>query len=590
MPKAFALILLAVVVTNVASGAAGRATGVTANVFVAPNGNDGGSSCHRFAPAAQAPSPATACATVAQALSLAQPGDVVQLLPGSYGPLLISRQSGADTPKVVVRGDPGLPQQQRCAAGCKPGNVIVSDVDVCGHGLSIQNLDTSAVYAYVYVGARACPGTNTVTADHDIALVNVHFNAGTLRGHALLLKGSRIGPNEHICDNGQGSNREDNLHIWPDTRSSPYTAPYDVTLDGNLIYDAVMSTPGCDGAHADLIQTLGYNRLTIENNIFWRPGHSFIQDGLLGGTKVGNAVIRNNFFGGPSAPGGGYTHLGNPDPGPNCVNGPYVIENNTWATGGLQLSCADQVSTLRNNYLFVSANTHGTCGAGNWDHNVFDPSGVTCGTNAKRCKPQLLWPSAGSGDFTHGPDLHVAATDRCLRGAGTVAAPGGTRRDLDGDTRPARTPVDVGADQWETALIVPQHSIGRAALGSSQSAVEAFYGRASLVTRPLATGRPPVQVASYRLFDHALWVAFANHVVVGVGTSSTYYSGLRGVGVGSSAASAVSAIGGHWLACRSAVVATRGGAVTQLAARGRSAAVNAVSIVRRAYAAAPLCK
>lgn len=590
MPKTLAVILLAVAVASVASIAIGRTTGVTANVFVAPNGSDSGSSCRRFAPAAPAPSPGAACATVGQALALALPGDVVQLLPGSYGPLLISRQSGTDTPKVVVRGDPALPPQQRCAAACKQGNVIVGDVDVCGHGLSIQNLDTSADYAYVYVGARSCPGANTVTADHDIDLVNIHFNAGTLRGHALLLKGSRIGPNEHICDNGQGSNREDNLHIWPDARSSPYTAPYDVTIDGNLIYDAVMSTPGCNGAHADLIQTLGYNRLTIENNVFWRPGHSFIQDGLLGGTQVGNAVIRNNFFGGPSAPGGGYTHLGNPDPGPNCANGPYVIENNTWATGGLQLSCADQVSTLRNNYLFVSANTHGTCRAGNWDHNVFDPSGITCGTNAKRCKPQFLWPTAGSGDFTHGPDLHVAPTDRCLRGAGTVAGPGGATRDLDGDIRPVRTPIDVGADQWETASIVPQRSIGRAALGSTQNAVEAFYGHATLRARPLARGRPPVQVASYQLFDHALWVAFANHVVVGVGTSSDYYAGPRGIGVGSAAAVALSAIGGRWLACRSVVVSTRSGAVTQLAAKGRSADVTSVSIVRRAYAAAPSCK
>jgi hypothetical protein len=77
---------------------------------------------------------------------------------------------------------------------------------------------------------------------------------------------------------------------------------------------------------------------------------------------------------------------------------------------------------------------------------------------------------------------------------------------------------------------------------------------------------------------------------VGVGTSSPYYSGPRGVGVGSNAAAAVSAIGGRWLGCRSVVVATRGGAVTQLAARARSTGVTAVSIVRRAYAAAPSCK
>src|SRR4051812_47472168 len=96
------------------AGGARQASGPTANVFVGRGGNDGG--CRRVAPAQ--PAPATPCASVSRALALAQPGDVVQLLPGDYGSMSISRQSGADSPRVIVRGDPAMPAQRSCWQGC----------------------------------------------------------------------------------------------------------------------------------------------------------------------------------------------------------------------------------------------------------------------------------------------------------------------------------------------------------------------------------------------------------------------------------------------------------------------------------------
>jgi hypothetical protein len=578
-------------VLTAGGGSAGSSFAATGgpkgNVFVSPSGSDSGSGCKRFAPARPAPPASSACKSVGKAIALARPGEVVQLLPGAYGRMTISRQSGTDSPKVIVRGDPGLPRQFRCSGGCAPGNVTASNVNVCGHGLSIRNLDSTGVYDYIYVGENRCPGGNEVSSNHDLELVNIHFNAGTLRGHDLLLKHSRIGPNEHICDGGRGGNREDNLHIWPDTSSSPWAVPYNVTLDGNLIYDAYMSSPGCGGAHADLIQTLGYKNLTVVNNVFWRPGHSFIQDGTIRGTTIGSAVIRNNFFGGPSAPGGGYTHIGNPDPGPNCT-GPYLIENNTWASGGVNVYCRNQRSTFRNNFLAVSANQWNTCRAGTWNHNVFASRGVTCGTNVKRCRPTWLDPGAGGRDPAHGPNLHISPRDTCLRGAGSVDRP---NSDIDGDLRPIRTRADAGADQYESARITMGRSIGHISLGTTKASVESFYGTPHRYrTARLFRGGRKARVATYRRHGSILWVAYGGNRVVGVGTKSPYYVTVGQLGVGAPAPFAATATANRWVSCRSAFVSTARGVVTQFTMSSRTGTVSAVAFVRRAFAGRHGCR
>jgi hypothetical protein len=100
-------------------------------------------------------------------------------------------------------------------------------------------------------------------------LVNVHFNFGTLRCHDCSLQQSRMGPLTRICEQATDFDG-DNLHIWPDAASIPWTVPYNVTLDHNLIYDAVQSTFKCGarGDHSDLVQTLGYKNLTVTNNVF----------------------------------------------------------------------------------------------------------------------------------------------------------------------------------------------------------------------------------------------------------------------------------------------------------------------------------
>jgi hypothetical protein len=213
--------------------------------------------------------------------------------------------------------------------------------------------------------------------------------------------------------------------------------------------------------------------------------------------------------------------------------------------------------------------------------------GVTCGSNAKRCRPAWLDPGADGRDPAHGPNLHLSARDTCLRGAGSVDRPSA---DIDDDLRPVRASADVGADQYESARITIGRSIGQIALGSSRKDVESFYGRPSGTrTARLFRGGRRARVSTYRRHGSVLWAAYAGDRVVGVGTKSRFYitPGLAGVGAPGSLAAA--ATHNRWFSCRSAYVSKAGRVLTQFSARGPAGNVSAVVIVRSAFAGRARC-
>jgi hypothetical protein len=416
---------------------------------------------------------------MAKAISLAQPGDVIQLEPGSYGSLNITRSTGADSPKVVIRGDPNLADQQTCVESqavwqsatplCPHGNVLITGLNVCGHGISIQNMDTIGLNTTFYVGDNPCSATNDVADDYNIEIINSHFTfQSTLRGHDLLMSHTRIGPNEQICNPSHNGNDGDNLHIWPESHTTPWTSPYNITLDHNLIYDARLgdgsgsiSGHGCTwGAHTDLVQTLGYNNLTVTNNIFWGSVDGIWEDGTVNGSTIGNAQFKNNFIGPSGIDGGGGTfHIGNADPGPNCDSGPYTIENNTFAINSSpQLvycnGTAGTNSIIRNNYFQrhqLICHADGSYPDPQWSYNVFAPgNSPLCGTNTKVCTPTFQYTPANNSteaNFAHGWDLHLSPPDSCLKGAGDPI--NFSLTDIDGQSRVAGS-IDAGADAITT--------------------------------------------------------------------------------------------------------------------------------------------
>ncbi|HET9721518.1 MAG TPA: dockerin type I domain-containing protein [Candidatus Saccharimonadales bacterium] len=424
-----------------------------ANIFMSTTGSDAGPNCVRFASLTAEPTASTVCSTMTKALSLAQPGDIIQLEAGAYGSLTISRQSGVDSPKVVVRGDPAMPDQFGCASDtCALGNVTISGLIVCGHGLQIQDLDSDARnQTYEYVGDNSCPvgSGNAITANHDIEMDNVHTTQGTLRGTNVVSSHERWGPQYDICSDP--ANRSDLLHIWPDANGN---MPVNVTVDHSVIGWNYMNPDACGGAHADNVQLLGFNGLTFTNNLIFGEADDLWTDGSLNGTsETGTALIANNFFDSsdPGAVNGVGVQFGlGQDGGGSTCNASYIIENNTMAGGkNVTLSCSG-TAVWYNNYLHASTSTSTTCGSGTFDYNVWDTSsGTTCGTHAKKCTPTWSNPNGNTANLNGGWDLHLAASDTCLKGAGNTTVYQAT--DIDGQTRPTGGVVtDAGADEYTT--------------------------------------------------------------------------------------------------------------------------------------------
>ena len=204
-----------------------------------------------------------------------------------------------------------------------------------------------------------------------------------------------------------------------------------------------------------MVQTLGYNNLTVSNNIFWGAVDGIWQDGIINGSTIGNATFRNNFIGMSGIDGGGGTwQIG----GDVCTNGPYTFENNTfYENSSPQLvSCTGTDATntiIRNNFFKTNAICHsaGTYPQPTWSYNAFAPGQTACGTNTKTCTPTWLNTPANNSselNFTNGWDLHLNSSDTCLAGAAdqTNHAP----TDIDDQTRPQGSLVDAGADEIGT--------------------------------------------------------------------------------------------------------------------------------------------
>jgi len=141
------------------------------------------------------------------------------------------------------------------------------------------------------------------------------------------------------------------------------------------------------------------------------------------------------------------------------------------------------------------------------------------------------------------------------------------------------------------APIVIGRSIGAITIGMNETEVVGFYGRPRTVARQAFPGlRRTGRLAVYRLHGGTLWVIYDGAQVVGVGTSSPFYTLSGGAGPGVPLQRSPPT-GLQWHPCPGAYLRTTGNRETTFVPVGRNpgARIGSVSIVARGYGAVVRC-
>jgi hypothetical protein len=282
-----------------------------------------------------------------------------------------------------------------------------------------------------------------------------------------------------------------------------------ILIDGVLFHD--IGRANSPQSHIECLFVQETSGIVIRNSRFTRCDVMDVYFNDISGGPVPNGVtLENNWFDEPS--GGGYAIDVRWDPGDVIRN--YVVRYNSFNATAL----------FYDNGVYENVDVYGNVGRISgcepgiqFAYNVW--SNTACAPTDRRAPAGFVDPE--------GFDLHLAPGSRALGAGDPTRTP---TLDIDRDARPRRMAPDAGADQRESALIVPGRSLGEVRLGTSREQVEAVYGRGR-VTRGSGSARE-LTLISYRLHGGRLWVAFAGTRAVGAGTTSPYYSTPEGLGVG----------------------------------------------------------
>ena len=480
------------------------------------------------------------CATFAKACNIAQSGDVVRVENGTYA------------------------RQRLACAKTSPGVRFVAQtrhrVFVGGTGLEIGSrnahstwltFDGIDVETFAVIGPceSSCVGgeyplgdprrTNHITIDH----MDVRAHGGTSEeapAYAdqvdyFTFEHSEIGP---VCCDADG------MDIYPTVSH--------VTVDHVDIHDVASTCsnvpqaewPSCKSEsshpgdnHLDCLQMVGGDTVTISNSELVNCDAGTFMNGI-DRQEYRNVTLVNNFFQGHvlDMTGGG----GVDSKGTFAFSGFVHIYYNTipdgsyfqdWAPGGDYEIVGNIFGDIPPNH--GKCTIEGTSGNPNVPFrvakfNMFGGGAGACGSTN----------SNGRADYVNGKnrgagiDLHLTDNSPGLGRGSPDLHP---RLDIDGHLRPLRLPPDVGASQREPASIVLGRSIGAVALGNSQSRTDAFYGGHPRTSQGHAHGLP-VETESYRRHGGRLEVTYDSAgKVVGILTSSRYYTTSAGFGSGEAA-------------------------------------------------------
>jgi hypothetical protein len=465
-------------------------------IFVDPAGSDR-NPCTAAAP----------CATFDRAYHVAQAGQVVQVAGGSYPAQRITADASkaAATANVAFRPAPGASVVLANSA------LTIFGAHVEIHGISMD--ETACVPTTV---APPCPSVVIQPGAHDVVIDGVHASRFYITAaYNVTVENSDFGPAY-------------DFHgiIHADTAGN---RPHDILLLNDTIHDhwnsdACKATAACISAHHQGCgPTLNDAYNVVEEDMHWYNCQDLAQ--LIKSYKFANQniTVENSVFGQSS----GFYSLMVDSSSALPGNGIH-IRYNTFAKGIAVSGVQSPDSDIVGNIAPVAQQFCARMLAGGWkvEDNLILGSkpcgrGDRVATNAVFAADgyhiSRLSPARAAGD----PSLHPAL-------------------DIDGDVRPIRTAPDAGADQHETALVVPGKSVGAAAIAMQRADIEAFYGPPARA-HPVK-GAPGFETDSYHIHGGLLDLTYQGDTVVGILTTSPYYSTRTGIGPGT-----VMTRGASWL-------------------------------------------
>jgi hypothetical protein len=439
------------------------------------------------------------------------------MLGGSYPAQSIRPDSKKDTAtaNVIFRAAPG-------ATVVLPNSTLtISGAHVEFHQLKMDQTDCANVKI-----KPPCPSLLIQFPAHDVVIDH-------LQASRFFITGAY---NVSISDSDFGPAWDDHGIIHADSKGNRphHIRLLRVTVHDHWNTDACKAQPGCISAnHQGCGPTLNDSYDVVEDSMRFFNCEDLGQ--LVKPYKFGNEniTIQNSWFGLSK----GFYSL-NVGSNSKLPNKGLHIRNNTFSSGIVVSRGIPYPDSELTGNLIPSL----SC-------STYTSDGWTVAYNIVKGKTPCGHSGRAVANFGLAPDgLHL------LRGSPAIdfvhKTPSTPATDIDGQARPRRSPADAGADQWEPATIILGRSIGSAQIGMTERAVEDFYGPPSTRKARVKYAKDArLRYASYRVHGGWLTIGYSNDQVVGLATSSPYYTTASGIGVQSPRAALGRAT---WMSCRKA--------------------------------------
>jgi hypothetical protein len=457
---------------------------------------------------------------------------VIQLAAGTYGDQTIVNDPAkgndavtfrpAARASVILQGQLELGANIGSNSGASPSNVVFSGFEVRGNirqwwegSIQPKNLVFRNLHIR-WTSRNGLPALTLASADR-VTVENVEIGPTCCNTDGIVIGKAPNSPNpsNFIFDRVYVHDIANNCANYTDTNCSNF-AP---------------STP--NEVHVDCFQAYGGDTITIRASRFFNCATQGIFAGSANGGTFSNWTVENTMVGG--IPGGLSDHsivfgsAWRPGDPPIYRGNRWRFLYNTTDTAQRGAVLLYPSGAIDPNATFVVAGNitifDTACDLpGRWifSRNLF--TNKTCGPSDVRGSARVVKSSIIA------PDLRL---QRDSPGLGQGDPRNQPPTDIDGKLRPRRLPPDIGASQRETARIILGKAIGEIAIGEDADAVEGFYGKPSRITLVTARGHR-LKRATYRIHRAKLWVDYSQTgTVVGIGTTSAYYSTTGRLGPGS---------------------------------------------------------